>query len=140
MNYVYNDTEFTETSNPLALGSPEVAIPRNQASLFLNYDFSPGEDKGLSLNAGIIYVGERIDAVPSSLRVDALGLNIDIGSSTIQDYIRVDVGARYDFDKHKSISLRIENLFDEEYEINSVGNTVIPQAPTTAFVTFDWEF
>ena len=49
-------------------------------------------------------------------------------------------GARYNFDKHKSISLRIENLFDEEYEINSIGNTVIPQSPTTAFVTFDWEF
>ena len=135
LNYVYNDTEFTETANSLALGSPEAAIPENQASLFVNYDFSPGDDKGLSLNAGIVYVGERIDAVPTTL----LGL-IPRESSTLQDYVRVDLGGRYDFGKHKSIGVRIENVFDTNIEINSLTNTVIPQAPRTAFVTFDWEF
>ena len=64
---VYNETELTNTTNPLALGSPAAGIPEHQASLFVNYDFAPSEAKGLRLNAGIVYVGERLDTVPTAL-------------------------------------------------------------------------
>ena len=136
LNYVYNETELTNTTNPLALGSPAAGIPEHQASLFVNYDFAPSEAKGLRLNAGIVYVGERLDTVPT-----ALFQVIEIGGTTLQDYIRVDVGARYDFDEHKSIGLRVENLFDENYgRASSNSNLLLPEAPRTVFLTFDWEF
>ena len=136
LNYVYNDTEFTETTNARALGSAERGIPEHQANLFVSYDFTPDEARGLTLNAGVIYVGDRLAAVPSTTLQF-----IPTGGSTLQDYIRVDVGARYNFGEHKSIGLQIENLFGEDYERQG-GNpgVALPEPPRTAFVTFDWEF
>jgi len=135
LNYVYNDTEFTEATDPFALGSDERGIPEHQASLFVSYDFTPDEVKGLTLNAGIVYVGERIDTVPTT--VFQL---IPQGGNTLQDYVRVDVGARYNFGEHKSIGVNIENLFDKDYERVGVAGSALPEAPRTAFVSFDWEF
>ncbi len=70
-------------------------IPRHMASAWLDYDVA---GTGLSVGAGVRYVGESVD-----------------GDATVPDYTVGDAMARYDFDRHWTAQLNVNNITDEEY-------------------------
>lgn len=73
-------------------------IPRHMASAWLDYDFVGTALDGLTVGAGIRYMGESVD-----------------GSITVPDYTVGDAMARYDFDRHWTAQVNVNNITDEEY-------------------------
>ena len=140
-NYTYNDTEFTESSNAAVQGSREAGIALNQASLFANYKFDEGRLDGLSVSGGLVFVGERLGSLPTSIVVPQLGnLALPAGGQVLDSYIRTDLGARYELSESAILSFRIENIFDVNYETQSVAGAAVPQAPRTFFAGVDLKF
>ena len=70
--------------------------PKHSASLNSNYKYTDN----LSANIGVRYVGERLD----------------YGNIDLDDYTVINIGAAYQIHKHVSVSARLENAFDEDYE------------------------
>jgi len=140
-NYTYNDTEFTESSNAAAQGSREAGIALNQASLFANYKFDSGKLDGLSLSGGLVFVGERLGSLPTSIVVPQLGnIAIPAGGQVLDSYIRTDFGGRYELSENATLSFRVENVFDIDYETQSVAGAAVPQAPRTFFAGVELKF
>ncbi|KYC37485.1 TonB-dependent receptor [Scytonema hofmannii PCC 7110] len=99
--YTLLDAEITENlNNPQLEGNRPVNSPVNSAALWGKYDFTKGTLQGLSLAAGLIYVGDR--------KGDNAN-NFDVPS-----YVRVDLAAAYRID-NLTFRLGIENLFDKRY-------------------------
>ena len=84
--------------------------PKHAASLNSNYKYTDN----LSANIGVRYVGERLD----------------YGNVDLDDYTVINIGAAYQVNEHITVSSRIENAFDKEYEEVSGYNT----DPLTAYV------
>ena len=40
----------------------------------------------------------------------------DVGNVDLEDYVRVDLGARYHLQDHLSLELAVHNAFDENYQ------------------------
>lgn len=73
-------------------------IPRHQASTWVDYVVSEGGLSGLTLGAGVRYVGETVD-----------------GDIEVPGYTVADAMARYDLDDHWRVQVNVNNLTDEEY-------------------------
>ena len=84
--------------------------PKHSGSINANYKYTPK----LSANIGARYVGERLDY--SNVELD--------------DYTVINIGAAYQVHKHITLSARLENAFDKDYEEVSGYNT----DPLTAYV------
>ncbi|MGB5444907.1 MAG: TonB-dependent receptor, partial [Psychromonas sp.] len=84
--------------------------PKHTASINSNYQHS---DK-LSTNFGVRYVGKRLD----------------YGDVDLDDYIVVNIGAAYKVHQRITLSARLDNAFDEDYEEVSGYNT----DPLSAYV------
>jgi len=89
INYTYTDSENKEN------GSRLLRRPLHKGSFDLNFHFL--EDKMVNLN--ILYVGERDD-----------------NSETLDDYILVNLAASHQITDNLKGFVRIDNLFDEDYE------------------------
>jgi len=143
-NYTYNDTELSETSNAASLGSRETGVPYNQASLLANYKFSSEKLDGLSLSAGLVYVGDRLAGVPTDTVVvlnPALpSLAIPSGGSTLDAYLRTDIGARYEYSENTTFTFKVENVIDVNYERVTSSGAARPEAPRTFFAGVDLKF
>ena len=143
-NYTYNDTEITESTNEGSLGSRESGIPLHQASLFANYSFNGGDLDGLSLTAGLVFVGERLNSLPTVNVVDTgtpLGdLEIPAGGQELDSYIRFDAGARYKINDNATFSVKVENVFDINYERSTNQSSAVPEAPRTVFASLELTF
>ena len=57
-SYAYTDARVTE-SNSTDLDKVPVAVPRNQAALFVDYTFQNGALAGFGMGAGVRYIGEN---------------------------------------------------------------------------------
>ena len=141
-NYTYNDTEITETTNASTVGSRESGIPLHQASLFANYAFNGGDLDGLSLTAGLVFVGERLNSLPivNVVTTPVGDLEIPAGGQELDSYIRFDAGARYKINDNATFSVKVENVFDINYERSTNQSSAVPEAPRTVFASLELTF
>ena len=79
------------------------------ASAFLDYAFTTGAMKGLSLGGGVRYLGKSEATQPNTVKVPSATL--------------FDVAARYEWDAYK-VSLNVTNLFDKRYVSGCQGINV----------------
>ena len=101
---------YMETDN--GDGDELVRRPKHSASINANYKYTPT----LSANIGARYVGDRDNSDYDDVRLDS--------------YTVTNIGATYQVHKHITLTARLENAFDENYEEVSGYNT----AERTAYV------
>jgi vitamin B12 transporter len=94
-NYTYTKTEDKDTGEQL------LRRPKHKAGFNMNYNFL----EKANLNLGIIYVGKRADIFPYPTRIET------------DAYTLVNVSLSYQVSRIVSIFCRIDNIFDEEYEV-----------------------
>ncbi len=92
---------YTKTEN-VATGEELLRRPRNKYNVALNYQLS----KNANMNIGLLHVGERED----------YGSEFPWPIITLKPYTVVNLAASYAFTDTLSLTGRIENLLDEEYE------------------------
>lgn len=105
VGYTYLDAKVTEDSDLTIVGKREVFLPRQTASLFSTYTLNQGVLKGLSLGAGVRYVGAEPTAYDGSTK-------------DIPGYGLIDASAGYNF-AGWTIQLNAHNLFNRRYYINN---------------------
>ncbi|MDQ1846771.1 TonB-dependent siderophore receptor [Gemmobacter fulvus] len=98
VNYTYLDAEITR-SNDGDQGNRTARVPEHQASAWLQYAFA-GRMEGVSLGAGVRYVGETFGDNGNTRRVD--------------DFLLADLSLRYEKDNY-AVTLGATNLFDKDY-------------------------
>ncbi|MFT6926902.1 MAG: vitamin B12 transporter [Psychromonas sp.] len=103
--YTYMETDNGE-------GDELVRRPKHSASINANYKYT----SNLSANIGARYIGERDNSDYDDVRLD--------------NYTVVNIGAAYQVQKHITLSARIENALDKDYEEVSGYNT----DPLTAYI------
>jgi len=86
--------------------------PRNSLGLYGEYEFTQGALNGLSLGAGLVYVGERAGDTANSF--------------TVPSFVRVDLGAAYQVENW-TFRLTIDNLFDERFIVSASDRARLPQ-------------
>lgn len=64
--YAHTDVKVMKDENPALLGDRPLYVPRNQASLWANYEIPIAADQRLTIGAGGRYVGERQGTLPNS--------------------------------------------------------------------------
>lgn len=104
-SYTYLATIYTQDNSGLQ-GLVPVGVPHNMAALWAYYSFAPEVLDGLSLGAGVRYIGETYNTtntiqVPSYTLVDAT-LNYDLGKASPAL-------------KGTSFNVNAKNLFDTTY-------------------------
>ena len=100
LNYTY--TNAKDESDGLADEDRKlIRRPEHKAGLFVSYSFS----KQANVNAELIYVGQREDMNFSTLeRIE------------LKDYLISNLAAHYDILRFIRLNLRLENIFDVDYE------------------------
>lgn len=94
-SYTYTKTKDKETEEQL------LRRPKNKFSLNLNYCFG----KKTNVNVNIIYVGKRDDIYPYPTRVE------------VDAYTLVNLRASYNITSSIQLFFKVDNLFDEDYEV-----------------------
>ncbi|XXN63945.1 ferrichrome porin FhuA [Enterobacter ludwigii] len=112
-SYTYTDAEYTEDTN--LKGKTPVQVPKHMASLWSDYTFHETALSGVTVGAGVRYVGE------------SKGLYADTeqnGSNSNQNfdvagYTTVDAALKYDLARFgmpgSTIGVNVNNLFNREY-------------------------
>jgi len=116
--FTYMNSDISDTLDPLTKGNHFHNVPQTQAGLRLRYDTSRWLIPGLSVGAGVVYVGDR----PGD----------DYNSFTLPEYWRFDAGLYYQIQNWR-FKLTCENLADRRYYLASQGfaDTIVPGAPRT---------
>ncbi|CAM4405045.1 TonB-dependent siderophore receptor [Bordetella pseudohinzii] len=99
-SYTYIDAEITQ-ANDGSKGKRPALVPEHSASGWLNYTFGDSALAGLSIGAGLRYVGATYGDNRNTLKIDAHTL--------------VDAGLSYTYDKQLTFSVNATNLFDKDY-------------------------
>ncbi|MBN9073096.1 MAG: TonB-dependent siderophore receptor [Rhizobiales bacterium] len=106
----YLDAKVTTAYGPsydlAPAGATPIQVPDLTASLWLDYAFQSGRFEGLSVGAGLRYVGESWADRANTLKVP--------------DAAVVDAAIRYDRDNWGA-ALNVANLFDKEYVSSCLG-------------------
>ncbi len=92
---------FMETDD--SNGNELTYRPKHSASINASYKYTPQ----LSANIGARYVGDRMDS----------------DASTLDSYTVVNIAAAYQVNEHMTLSARLDNAFDKDYEEVSGYNT-----------------
>ncbi|MGP9812885.1 TonB-dependent siderophore receptor [Rhodopseudomonas sp. NSM] len=109
-SYTYQDMKITETNTATELGKRPVQVPEHLAALWGLYHFkhvSSGPLGGLSLGAGVRYVGESFGD--------------SINTLVVPSYTVTDAALHYDLEylspslKGTRFSINASNLFDKVY-------------------------
>ncbi|MFD1333285.1 TonB-dependent siderophore receptor [Methylopila musalis] len=103
---ILKGTSDTRTS---LKGEQPFLVPEIIGSAFLDYTFTTGSLKGLSLGGGVRYLGKSEATQPNTVKVP--------------DATLFDVAARYEWDAYK-VSLNVTNLFDKRYVSGCQGINV----------------
>ncbi|MDI9220359.1 ferrichrome porin FhuA [Pantoea sp. EA-12] len=108
-SYTYTDAEYTEDT--LLKGRTPVQVPKHMASLWGDYTFHETALSGVTLGAGVRYVGESQGLYASG---DNANQNFAVAS-----YTTVDAALKYDLGRFglpgSTVGVNINNLFDREY-------------------------
>ncbi|WP_130834055.1 ferrichrome porin FhuA [[Erwinia] mediterraneensis] len=111
--YSYTDAEYT-TDNFLR-GRTPVQVPKHMASLWGDYTFHETALSGLTLGAGVRYMGESKGLYR---HIDSNGSNQD-QNFDVAGYTLVDAAVKYDLARFglpgSTVGVNINNLFDREY-------------------------
>ncbi|PIO96976.1 TonB-dependent siderophore receptor [Pleomorphomonas carboxyditropha] len=105
--YSYISSEITDTITANELGKTPARIPEHQASLWGTYAFSSGALDGLTLGAGVRYIGKSWGNNTNTFEVD--------------DTTLFDAMASYDFGaldadfEGLSLQVNVKNIADTEY-------------------------
>ncbi|MDN3721905.1 TonB-dependent siderophore receptor [Roseibium salinum] len=97
--YTYLDAKITK-SNDGDEGNRPARVPEHQASLWANYKIPEGALEGLSLGAGVRYIGDSYADNANAIPVDG--------------YTLFDSAVRYERNNYE-LSLNVSNVFDEDY-------------------------
>lgn len=104
-SFTYLDTKYTRDNSGLQ-GLVPTGVPRHIASLWLYYDVPATLVPGLSIGAGVRYVGSNFNT-NNTIEIPSVGL--------------VDAALRYDFGKlvpqltGMALQVNVKNLFDKDY-------------------------
>ncbi|MGD8164708.1 ferrichrome porin FhuA [Pantoea sp. FN0307] len=108
-SYTYIDAEYTHDTQ--LQGRTPVQVPRQMASLWGDYTFNETAFSGLTLGAGVRYVGESKGLYSVG---DNANKNFDVAG-----YTTVDAAVKYDLARFglpgSSVGVNVNNLFDREY-------------------------
>lgn len=108
-SYTYIDAEYTH-DNELK-GRTPVQVPKHMASLWGDYTFNDSLLSGLTLGAGVRYVGESKGLYSTGANTNQ---NFDVAG-----YTTVDTAVKYDLARFglpgSSVGVNVNNLFDREY-------------------------
>jgi iron complex outermembrane receptor protein len=107
--YTYLDPKVTEDSDPTTVGKTQLFLPKQTASIFSTYLFDKGPVRGLSIGAGVRFVG-------------AEATSYDGSSKNISAYTVVDTSIGYTVNDWQ-IQLNLHNLLNERYFINNYQTT-----------------
>lgn len=120
------DTEQLHTGDLTTDGKRAANVPRFQANAFFDYHFAI--IPGLSVNAGVYYVGSRpLDAQNSTL---------------LPGYVRVDAGAAYQttWGGHRTVwRASVQNLTDRRYWAAANYGGVWPGIPRTVSLSMQFD-
>lgn len=110
----YIDAEINRSADPLAEGFPLAAVPRMQASVWGEKQFTLDYDIGMRLGAGVRYVG-RTEEKGVFTDTDEQGNSFNVvGSQDTPAFTLTD--ALLGFDWHDwSLDVNATNLFDKHY-------------------------
>ncbi|EJL89849.1 ferrichrome porin FhuA [Pantoea sp. GM01] len=107
--YSYTDAEYTHDT--LLKGKTPVQVPKHMASLWSDYTFHETALSGVTVGAGVRYVGESKGLYASG---DNVNQNFDVAG-----YTTVDAALKYDLARFgmpgSTIGVNVNNLFDREY-------------------------
>ena len=112
-----------------SLGRMVRMVADDNASLLLNYRFDDGAAKGLNINFGLTYSGERAGDVPDG-NFTQLGIVKQVSFYTQPQYTTT-LGASYRLDAHWLFRLNIDNLFDDADYISVGGGRISGTGLTT---------
>lgn len=108
-SYTYTDAEYTHDT--LLKGKTPVQVPKHMASLWGDYTFNETALSGLTLGAGVRYVGESKGLYSTG---DESNQNFDVAG-----YTTVDALVKYDLTRFglpgSSVGVNVNNLLDREY-------------------------
>jgi len=136
--YTVNDAEVSDSTTAAANEGNDLALtPDSSGSVWLRYDLPAfarpgGGDKKtdrLILAGGLTYVGDRFVNVGNTIELD--------------QYVRGDLKARYQFGESAEVELGIKNVTDTDFFTG--GNTfglgsVTPGQPLTLELGLTWNF
>ena len=129
-NYTYTDAEVSDL--PGFDGDFDApAVPEHAANVFANYEVPKGPLDGLSLRGGVVFNGDRLNALPQFVQTPQGLPSARIGGQDLDSYVRVDLGAGYRVNEWFEASFRVENLFDKDYERPGTPNFALPESPRT---------
>jgi outer membrane receptor protein involved in Fe transport len=122
-----------QSSSPIPNSRAEKS-PRWSYNIYTRYDRSEGSLKGFGAGLGLIFQGKRLGsngaqtfAAPDPLILPA--------------YARVDTALFYRLNKHVTLAMNVENLFDELIFVNgSVGSSIEVAAPRTVSFRTSFNF
>ena len=127
VNYAYTDAVVTK-DNAIPLGQRLARSPKNSGRIAARYRWLRGPAKGLSVGAGVTWVGARQDTLPNTI--------------TVPDQTLVDAQAAYDFGR-LTISISAVNLNGsrsyDPYEYLGFP-VVMPTQPRSAYLTLKTRF
>ncbi len=111
--YSYTDAEYTEDT--LYNHQRPVEVPRNMASLWMDYTFHETALSGLTMGAGVRYVGSS-SSFYSNTYYDESKRN---KSFNVPSYTVADATVKYDLARFgmpgSSVGVNVTNLFNREY-------------------------
>ena len=138
--YAYSESEVTKSNDTTVYNGAVIRtqgkelpfVPRHQASLWANYTFAGGAFDGLSLGAGVRYVGALY------------GDNANLFKSP--DTAFFDLAAAYDLGKldrrldHFHLRVNLRNVFDTYYVTCTSVNACYPAEGRTALATLTYKW
>lgn len=114
-SYTYTDAEYTEDT--LLKGKTPVQVPKHMASLWSDYTFHETALSGVTIGAGVRYVGESQGLYAETTANSAAGLSNQ--NFKVAGYTTVDAALKYDLARFglpgSSVGVNVNNLFDREY-------------------------
>jgi iron complex outermembrane receptor protein len=114
-----------------ALGRMVRMVADNNASLLLNYRFTEGGAKGLSLNLGVTYSDKRAgDSATDGGNFTQLNIVKQVSYYLKPQYLTM-ASASYRVNKHWSFQLNLDNLLDDADYISVGGGRVSGTGLTT---------
>ncbi len=108
-SYTYTDAEYTEDT--LLKGKTPVQVPKHMASLWSDYTFHETALSGVTIGAGVRYVGESQGLYSSGSEQNQ--------NFKVAGYTTVDAALKYDLGRFglpgSSVGVNVNNLFNREY-------------------------
>lgn len=124
-SYTYMDGVITQ-SDTGTQGNQANNVPHHMANLWLDKTLLEGPLAGLSVGAGVRYIGERYGDDDNLFRLPSVTL--------------VDAAVRYRIDQHWLVSLNAHNLFDRVY-VNCASDNYCSyglRRTVSARATYQW--